>query len=546
VSLATIRLPESDVKCSLHVSVKKRYLSGKHSQFQLDVTFTAEPGVTILLGHSGAGKTTLLRSIAGLCNPERGCIVSDGKILFDSQKKIAIEPAKRHVGFVFQDLALFPHLAVRENVAYGLRGLPAKERERKVMEILESFQIANLSRRFPREISGGEQQRVALARSLVMSPSVLLLDEPLSSLDFHTKEGIIDDLRAWNETHRIPMLYVTHNHEEVFALGERVISLEQGRITADGAPLDVVATPRRQSMAQIAGFENLFEAVVSDIREQQDIMFCRLIGSPIELRMPLTRVAPDTPIHLGIRADEILLATGKPAILNVCNVIHGRIRQIDRLRSGAALWIDAGLEFHVNLDDASPETMQLQNGDAVWMLIRPQACHLIRSKRVRALQRLFVFICNRNTSRSPIAQALCNAEIARRLQVPQYAFSIRGVRAVSAGLYANPGSSLAMEAREALQRLNIPIPAHQSQSLTPELATKAELIFCMTEPQRQTALKMFPGAASKIVCLQPGLSLEDPHNDGVEGFVHLAEQMQSLMPKLIDQLLNSVETPESA
>jgi protein-tyrosine-phosphatase len=262
--------------------------------------------------------------------------------------------------------------------------------------------------------------------------------------------------------------------------------------------------------------------------------------------MPLTRVAPDAPIHLGIRADEILLAAGKPAILNICNVIHGRIRQIDRLRSGAALWIDAGLEFHVNLDDASPETMQLQNGDAVWMLIRPQACHLIRSKRVRALQRLFVFICNRNTSRSPMAQALCNAEIARRLKVPQYALSIRGVRAVSAGLCANPGSSLAMEAHEALQRLNIPIPAHQSQNLTPELATKAELIFCMTEAQRLTALKMFPEAASKIVCLQSGLGLEDPHNDGVEGFVHLAQQMQRIMPKLIDQLLSPLETPESA
>src|ERR1051325_9750617 len=211
---------------------------------------------SILIGHSGAGKTTLLRSIAGLCHPEKGRILSGERVLFDSEKKIAVEPAQRRVGFVFQDLALFPHLTVEENVSYGLRKWNAQERALRVEAILELFQIASLCKRLPREISGGEQQRVALARSLVIEPSVLLLDEPLSSLDPHTKAEIIDDLRAWNETHRIPMLYVTHNHEEVFALGERAISLEQGRIMAEGAPIEVVTTARRHSMAQLAGFEN--------------------------------------------------------------------------------------------------------------------------------------------------------------------------------------------------------------------------------------------------------------------------------------------------
>ncbi|MBZ5505862.1 MAG: ATP-binding cassette domain-containing protein [Acidobacteriia bacterium] len=543
--LAATPLPHTTPEPSLYVAVQKNYFSSTNARFQLDVTFTAQPGVTILLGHSGAGKTTLLRSIAGLCNPQRGRIVSGEKVLFDSEKKIIIEPSKRHVGFVFQDLALFPHLTVEENVAYGLRKLQAKDRDQKVREILESFQITSLCRRVPREISGGEQQRVALARSLVMEPSVLLLDEPLSSLDAHTKAGIIDDLRAWNDTHRIPMLYVTHNHEEVFALGERVISLEKGRITAEGSPVEMVAAPYRHSMAQIQGFENLFEAVMSNVRESQGTMTCRLLGSPIEIRMPSTRVAPSVPTHLGIRSDEILLATSKPAVLH-CNVIHGRIQQIDHIGRRVELWIDSGLTFRVNLNEEVPKTFQLRSGDDVWMIIRPQACHLIRTKRLRALQRLFVFICSRNTSRSPIAQALCNDEVARRLRVPQYALGNRGFRAVSAGLNANPGDSMAIEAQEALHRLNVPIPAHRSQNFTTELAARAELIFCMTQAQRQTAIKMFPEVAPKVVCLRPGLDLEDPHNAGTEDFIQLARCMQGLIRDLIDQLVIPLDTPESA
>jgi molybdate transport system ATP-binding protein len=546
VKLGPPQFPVPFAQRSLEIAVQKDYPYGSHSRFRLDVNFTAGPGVTILIGHSGAGKTTLLRSVAGLCNPEAGRIVSGGQVLFDSERKIAIEPARRHVGFVFQDLALFPHLTVEENVAYGLRRLNAKERDDKVALILESFQIAGLGGRLPREISGGEQQRVALARSLVTEPSVLLLDEPLSSLDPHTKAGIIDDLRAWNETHRIPMLYVTHNHEEVFALGERAISLERGRITADGNPMEVVPPPQRLSMAQIAGFENLFEAEVTGIREHQGTMTCRLAETHIEIQMPLTRVNPAAPLYVGIRANDILLASSAPKLLTPCNLVRGRIKRMDLFGSRAELRIDSGLEFRVHLNDGTPEALDLKNGDDAWMIIRPQACHLIRSQRLRAWQRLFVFICNRNTSRSPIAEAICNAEIARRLKIQHKLPGSKAIHAVSAGLTASPGDAMAIEAQEALQRLNIPVPAHRSQNLTAELAARAELIFCMTESQRQTAMKMFPEAAAKILCLQPGIDLEDPHNKDADGFTRLAEQVQEIMPRLLDHLLAPAETIESA
>jgi len=545
VSLAAIPLPEPAAEQSLHVAVQKGYSANAHSQFQLNVTFTAYPGVTILIGHSGAGKTTLLRSIAGLCHPEKGSILSGKRVLFDSEKKIAIEPAQRRVGFVFQDLALFPHLTVEENVSYGLRKWNGQERAQRVESILESFQIANLRRRLPREISGGEQQRVALARSLVIEPSVLLLDEPLSSLDPHTKAEIIDDLRAWNETHRIPILYVTHNHEEVFALGERAISLEQGRIMAEGAPIEVVTTARRHSIAQIAGFENLFDAVVTEVQERRGAMICRLAGSAIDIQMPLTRLTHATPYHVGIRADEILLAAHPPDILNRSNLVHGKVKKISYSGQKAELLIDAGLEFRVNLNEGLPQS-KLGNGDNVWMIIRPQVCHLIRSKRLRACQRLFVFICNRNTSRSPIAEAICNAEIARRLRLPQEMLSQASIHAVSAGLAAKAGAPMAIEAQEALHSFNVPVPEHRSQNLTADLAARAELIFCMTESQRQTAKKMFPEAASKILCLKPGLDLEDPHMNGKESFARLAQQLQDIMPSLVDNLLPAVETAEES
>ena len=197
--------PAASASRTLHVDVCKRHAPSGSLDFQLEAKLAAAPGVTVIVGHSGAGKSTLLRCIAGLSNPEEGRIAIGDHVLFDSRKNIRLGPARRWVAFVFQDLALFPHLSVEANVMYGLRRLDAAEQKRRMREILASFQIEHLEGRFPREISGGEQQRVALARSLVTEPSVLLLDEPLSSLDPRTKVLIIDDLRRWNEVHPIPI-----------------------------------------------------------------------------------------------------------------------------------------------------------------------------------------------------------------------------------------------------------------------------------------------------------------------------------------------------
>ncbi len=161
---------------------------------------------------------------------------------------------------MFQDLALFPHLTVEQNVQYGLAHLPEAERRERVAAILGLFVLSHLAQRNVREISGGESQRVALARTLVTDPEVLLLDEPLAALDAADEGEIIDDLREWNRIHRIPILYVTHSREEVFALGERVLVLDAGRIVAQGTPHEVVTAPLQETVAQLVGFENTFDA----------------------------------------------------------------------------------------------------------------------------------------------------------------------------------------------------------------------------------------------------------------------------------------------
>jgi len=219
---------------SVKVQIQKKFGSAKRQHFDLDVRFSTPSGVTVLFGPSGCGKTTVLQCIAGLVAPDSGWIAIGEEFFYDSARNLDHPTQFRRVGYVFQDLALFPHMSVASNVGFGIR-VNGMEKRRMVGNALERFRIGRLAHHRPAEISGGERQRVALARALVTHPRLLLLDEPFSALDDELKQGIIADLKEWLKDNVVPVLFVTHDREEARTLGERVLLLKDGRIAGEGA-----------------------------------------------------------------------------------------------------------------------------------------------------------------------------------------------------------------------------------------------------------------------------------------------------------------------
>lgn len=362
---------------SLTVCARKDLRSGVDASFTLDVSLEAPPGITILFGPSGAGKSTLLNCIAGLARPDAGRIAIGEHALFDVDRGVNLPSQQRHVAYVFQTLALFPHMTVEENVAYGLADSKSQRSAHRAAEILEMFRVEKLRERKPGEISGGEKQRVALARSLVTLPRVLLLDEPLTGLDAELKASIVDDLRAWNATHRIPILYVTHTREEVDALGERVVALDHGRVVSEGTPREVLDAPRRKKLAQAAGFENLLSGTVMDLREADGVMRVRLEDSTREIEVPLGYAAPGHTVRVAIRAGDILLATENPRGLSARNVLDGKIVSLERRGTLVVARVDCGVVFTVHVTLGAERTLELAAGKNVWLVIKTYSCHLV-------------------------------------------------------------------------------------------------------------------------------------------------------------------------
>jgi molybdate transport system ATP-binding protein len=362
---------------NLTARVRKMHRGDAASSFLLDLDVELAPGITILFGPSGAGKSTLLDCIAGLTQPDGGRIVIDGEVVFDSEKRVNVPPQRRQIAYVFQSLALFPHMTVEANVAYGLGDAPEPSRSARVAEILEMFRVEKLRARTPQEISGGEQQRVALARSLVTLPQVLLLDEPLTGLDAELKASIIDDLRTWNAAHKIPIFYVTHSREEVDALGERVIALEHGKVVSEGTPREVLDAPRRRRLAQAAGFENLLSGTVMDLRELDGVMRVRLADATCEIEVPLGHAAPGDRVRIAIRAGDILLATERPRALSARNVLEGKIVSLERHGTLVVARVDCGATFTVHVTPGAERMLELASEKEVWLVLKTHSCHFV-------------------------------------------------------------------------------------------------------------------------------------------------------------------------
>jgi molybdate transport system ATP-binding protein len=221
--------PEVAPKLEVRVVLRTR-------AFTLDVAFEVKPGVTVLFGPSGAGKSRTLGCIAGIVRPDQGLIKLGGDVWFDSARSLDLAIHERRAAYVFQSLALFPHMTAEENVAYGIgRDMPKEERRARAHDMLARMRVGHLADRKPRTFSGGEAQRVALARAFAMKPRVLLLDEPFSALDAGVKMDLLTEVGEWLARERIPAVLVTHHAEEAGVLGDQVVFLEKGRVVREAS-----------------------------------------------------------------------------------------------------------------------------------------------------------------------------------------------------------------------------------------------------------------------------------------------------------------------
>lgn len=363
--------PQTFERSPLAVHARKSF-----GAFTIDVDLSPAAEITVLFGASGAGKTTLLDCIAGLTAPDRGRIKAGRTTLFDSEARINLPPSRRSVGYVFQDLALFPHLSARENIEYGLAALPASEREQRVQAIAQSFGIAELMGRRPAELSGGQRQRVAVARTLVTRPRVLLLDEPLAGLDAPTRSRLMQDLRAWNSEQRIPILLVTHSREEVFALAETVVVMEHGRIVAQGTPEQALEAAQRESVASLTGYENIFDAKVEALHPASGTMTCRIAGTQFALEVPLGRVPEGARVRIGLRAGDILLATARPEQISARNILAGRVQALEQVDVTVTARVDCGAIFETHLTPGARDALALAPGREVWLVVKTHSCRV--------------------------------------------------------------------------------------------------------------------------------------------------------------------------
>jgi molybdate transport system permease protein len=281
--------------------------------FQLNVAFSASETPLSILGPSGAGKTMLLRCIAGLEQPGRGRVSLHGRVLFDSDRRIRVPARQRRIGMLFQHYALFPHRTVAENIAFGLQDLPREEKAARLFALIASTHLEGLAGRYPRVLSGGEQQRTALARALAIDPEALLLDEPLSSLDTHLRSQVEAQLQETFAAYRRPTLLVTHNIEEAYRLGEQLLVLSRGKVVAFGPKEEVFRRPPTREVAQLTGCKNFSRAI-------------RNADGGIEAldwncRLRVEQSISKPPAFLGIRAHHIDFLEAMPAGASSENVL---------------------------------------------------------------------------------------------------------------------------------------------------------------------------------------------------------------------------------
>ncbi len=357
--------------------VEARFTRRVHPGLALDVSLCLGRECGVVFGPSGAGKTTLLRLVAGLERPDSGSVKVGGVAWFDSETNRNVPLRSRHVGMIFQDDLLFPHLSVSANVRFGLKGWKRGESDRRAEEVASLCGVGHLMGRKPEALSGGERQRVGLARALAPRPVLLLCDEPVSAIDHDGRFALVDRLRTIQKAEGLAMLYVTHSPAEAIALGARLFLLDQGRIVDVGDPLNVLSRRSNVASSRMDDVRNVQRGTIARHAADRGETSITIEGGP-SLTVPYLDRPVGDPATVVIRADDILLARGPVAGLSARNVLPGIVSRVVPhggdaevvLATGAASWI-------ASVVSPAVDALELREGASVHLIIKARSCHVL-------------------------------------------------------------------------------------------------------------------------------------------------------------------------
>jgi len=332
--------------------------------FRLAARFTSQPGVTALFGRSGSGKSSLVDIVAGLIRPQRGKVVVEGQTLVDTARGVYIPRHRRRIGYVFQDSRLFPHLSVRQNLLYGRwfsRGTDGAAGD--FGAIVDLLGIAALTERRPDSLSGGERQRVAIGRALLAHPRLLLMDEPLASLDEARRAEILPYIERLRDVAGVPILYVSHSVAEVARLATTVVILSEGKVTAVGPVLDILP------LADASDGGSALEAVVAC--HDEEFQLTTLASAAGELQVPKLAAVVGSTVRAYIRSRDVMLSLQPPQEISALNVLAGKVSMISEGGAQADVRLDCnGATLMARLTAKSVRRLALAPGRPVFAVIK--------------------------------------------------------------------------------------------------------------------------------------------------------------------------------
>jgi molybdate transport system ATP-binding protein len=337
-------------------------------EFHLAIKAGLDSGISAIFGPSGSGKSTTLACIAGLVRPDNGSIVLDGESLFNSNANVHVSPENRSVGLVFQDGALFPHLDVRGNIEFGARYGSGDDRKVSPDQLMRLLDIFDLASRNIADLSGGERQRVALARSLAAGPRLLLLDEPVGSLDARLRTTVLGYLKEIHRELGIPMVYVSHNVSEIVHLADQVIVLDRGRVVADGAPRSVLLG---QGIGQPANFEDVESYLSGTLLDRgSGDKSARVKVGDHEFVTPSAEHIASDEVIVTIRASDVIVATELPRAISARNVISAPCVDITQSEERSFATFDVGEPLVVELTSSAIEELALAVGVSAHLVFK--------------------------------------------------------------------------------------------------------------------------------------------------------------------------------